>query len=453
MFPRYRLALVCFLLTGAVAAKAQNDASEIERERDAFLAQVLTKCSESTYYFGPHKVNELSCTAPGRTITDCAELIEYKDFELAKTVTIEHRRSSTPQTLDPPGTYRLSLLNTDRLANVQEKVVVLIEYSSSRSRMRVTYTSNFTARSVSPDHRSWAPEWDPWGEPIANITPSLLADPGDSQDQGMVELPPGTKALGIMIKKGDGQWVFAPGPDFPFQISMAQVGKRVGLDTGSLGDQAEELRRPLGPLVIISPLTQLFAQAKLIEAIAARKPKACWEISPKEWPRALQPPPLVRPGTPISPSADAMLHPPKFSGTVDQFADAFPSFLKKAGEAGGFDAQAYQKEVALVINTVRTCDEITPAMVAKVTKPGPPYFGQLATRNIGAKYAVCQSGTSAQANAEHPDTQIPVQIDSHNSESWKKGTNFTVFAFLVRAKQGNYPIVSATIQRLPETKP
>jgi hypothetical protein len=411
-----KVSLICGVLACCLAANAQSDDTEVEQQRDAFIAKVFTKCSDSVYYFGPREVNHLACVATGRNVTDCAELIEYKDLKFR--------------------TRELRLSHTDVLAQIEKKLLLLVNFVYSRSRMRVTYSTYFNSPTGSPDHRSWAPEWDPWEKPILNVMPSMSEEV--VENQGTVRLPRGTKAFGILIKKR-GQWTFAPGPDFPLQPSLSQVTRRVGLDGGPVADQAVEPLRGPGPTVVLSPISELMAKAGIIEKIESQKPRSCTILFPKEWPGQLSP--LVAPETPMTSWAKAMLNPPRFAGTTEQFIAAFPGFLRQAAQEVGFDAQAYQKESAFVMDSVRSCAEITPAMAAQVTTR----FGQVVTRTLGEKYAVCQFGGSTGRNAQYPDTQIVLQVNSGAGKNWQEGTGFTAFVFFVRAKQGNCPIVSATI--------
>ena len=170
-------------------------------------------------------------------------------------------------------------------------------------------------------------------------------------------------------------------------------------------------------------------------------------LAPAGTPTAAAPPkplpPLARPGTNVSPWAKAMMNPPKFTGTADQFAAAFPGFLQQAAEAAGYDPQAFTKESAFVIDSVRTCAQITPAMGAQATSPMPGH--RVVTRMLGQQYAICQAGGGSDANAKYPDTRISVQVNSNSGENWKLGKGFSILVFFSREKQGSYPIISGTI--------
>lgn len=154
-------------------------------------------------------------------------------------------------------------------------------------------------------------------------------------------------------------------------------------------------------------------------------------------------PSLVRPGTTVSPWVRAMLNPPKFTGTADQFAAALPGFLQKAAAVAGFDANAFAKESAFVIDSVRTCREITPEMATQATNP---MGHRVVTRTLGQQYVVCQFGGGTDTNAQYPDTRIELQLETGEGENYRQGKGFTTFVFFAKAGQGTYPIVSATIQ-------
>jgi hypothetical protein len=169
---RRAVAIICAVATCRVMANAQSDDSELAHARDEFISKMFTKCGGQTYYFGPYRVNHLGCTIPNTTnsvataqeVTDCAEMIEYKDLDFAPSVMLERPGSpGAAEALHPEGTLKLPRLRTDP-AGV-ERTLLLITYTSYRSRMRVTSRS---FRSVSS---GTSEEWDSWEKPIPNITP------------------------------------------------------------------------------------------------------------------------------------------------------------------------------------------------------------------------------------------------------------------------------------------
>lgn len=98
----------------------------------------------SITYFGPREVSHLACVATGRDIKDCAELIEYKDLNFPQAFKVERGDASSlvvPVPLNPKGTLELHVQKTDLLVGVERKLVLIINYASSRSRMRVTYST------------------------------------------------------------------------------------------------------------------------------------------------------------------------------------------------------------------------------------------------------------------------------------------------------------------------
>ncbi len=166
------------------------------------------------------------------------------------------------------------------------------------------------------------------------------------------------------------------------------------------------------------------------------------------------PPPSKPNPSPFSPErtanlsgwAKAMVNPPRFAGTADQFAASLPDLLRKAASEAGFDAQAFAKESAFVVDSVRACAQITPAMATQATWRGPTGRGPgiVDVRMLGKQYAACQNGGSTESNVQYPDTAIIFQVDSRGGQNWVQGKGFRVFAFF-HNEQGSYPIVSATI--------
>jgi len=156
-------------------------------------------------------------------------------------------------------------------------------------------------------------------------------------------------------------------------------------------------------------------------------------------------PSMFAPGVTPGPWAQAMLNPPNFAGSVDQFAAALPGFLQKAAQAAGYDAQAFSKESASVVDAVRTCATITPAMATRATRNGPLGQGMIVMRDLGQQYTICQSGTGFGPNAQYPDTSLVVQINSSQGQTFREGKGFTAFVMFGKTGKGAYPVISATI--------
>ena len=57
----------------------------------------------------------------------------------------------------------------------------------------------------------------------------------------------------------------------------------------------------------------------------------------------------------------------QFEGTAEQFAAVFPELLRKAALANGLAPETFDGEKAYIIDLVRTCAQVTPAMVQSVT--------------------------------------------------------------------------------------
>jgi hypothetical protein len=428
----HAVAILTSLLPFSLILKAQPDETEIARARDEFMSKVFTKCNDETYYFGPHQLDRLDCVIPNRTnnvatareVQGCAELIEYKDLKLAPVV-LSGRPGSVgvPMTLHPQGTLEF-----------EDRVFLLIGYTSYRSQLRVISSPLMDAGG-----RTQA--FEPWGKSMPNVMPSTVMELGEKRVE--YRLPPGTQAFGVMAGK-NGHWIFAPGPDFPLMAPITQVLGRVGLDGGPVANAAGERTRTLGPAALSGVIN--LGTANVIRRIASEKPASCDALARDGWgvPRSIPVPPLFRPGTVLSPAASEMVNPPKFAGTADQVATAFPSLLQQAAAKAGLDAQAFAKESEFVVNSIRTCAQITPAMAEGTRRKDlPPSMSLVNIKNLPAPYAVCVSGGVTDPNAKYPDTRLALQIQV-DPDGWQLGKGFRAFVFFVRPK-GNRAVVLATI--------
>ena len=84
----------------------------------------------------------------------------------------------------------------------------------------------------------------------------------------------------------------------------------------------------------------------------------------------------------------------RLAGTADEFAVAFPGMLAAAAASAGLDARKYAKAAEIVVDTVRTCAQITPAMGQSVAGKGPRGL-DAGDELAGGKYAHCFSGNNA----------------------------------------------------------
>ena len=271
--------LVLPVLACCVITKAQGE-EDITRARDEFISQIFTKCNDTTYYFGPREMNASSCAIvnptnrvdTARKVTGCAEMIEYTNLTLAPSVAVLEQNSHQTKLLQPKGTLELHVASDPPGI---ERVLVILAYTSSRSRMRVTSQLLESGTGAAQD-------WDPWERSIANVRPPTLLDVGDRHYQ----LLPGTVAFGTMIKR-NGKWTFAPGPDFPLLNSLSQDFGRVGVDLGPLGDIVGQQMRSPGVTAILPPFSQLMASSGGIQKIAANKPASCEEFFPAALPTSI----------------------------------------------------------------------------------------------------------------------------------------------------------------------
>jgi hypothetical protein len=269
-FRRRVFATVCALEVLGLMANAQTDRRDLEQARDEFISKIFTKCGQ-TYYFGPQPTNTLVCGAPNSTnsmatareVTDCDELIEYKDLDLTPFVTVDRQGSAdSVVALNPKGTLKLQL-PTDPPG--VERVLLLISYTSSRSRMRVASRSYLYRNGQSR-------EWEPWGKPTPNL--ALPVTPIPDKNSTYV-LPPTSRAFGLMTKMG-GRWFFAPGPDLPLQPSLGQILGRVGTDGGPILDNFGS--RGLGLAALMTPIPELMAKSGFIQEISSEKPTSCTDL-------------------------------------------------------------------------------------------------------------------------------------------------------------------------------
>lgn len=86
-----------------------------------------------------------------------------------------------------------------------------------------------------------------------------------------------------------------------------------------------------------------------------------------------------------------------YTGTVEGFATALPGFLKRAASVGGMADRDYSKEIAFIIEAVRTCATITPQMAGGVfegngRKTWSGSGGREAVEKLGPQYEVCSTG-------------------------------------------------------------
>lgn len=55
----------------------------------------------------------------------------------------------------------------------------------------------------------------------------------------------------------------------------------------------------------------------------------------------------------------------QYRGTVDGFAAALPAFMQRAATVAGFADRDYSKQIAFIIDTVKTCGQIMPQMAVE----------------------------------------------------------------------------------------
>lgn len=156
----------------------------------------------------------------------------------------------------------------------------------------------------------------------------------------------------------------------------------------------------------------------------------------------------------------------QFNGTADEFAAAFPGFLRRAADVIGVDSRSYQKETDFIVSQIKLCAAVTPEMARKAT------FGRglIALTRLGDEYKVCDGfGTEDRVRKYQPNVERAIVVFVSGligaGERLQKGDGrpFTVqvtFNQLERDKSdwdwdqnairagmfGNYGIVSAKIR-------
>lgn len=102
-----------------------------------------------------------------------------------------------------------------------------------------------------------------------------------------------------------------------------------------------------------------------------------------------------------------------FSGTADEFAAAFPGFLRTAAVARGLDPHNFEKEASYITGAVQACAKITPQMRRSATDQ----YGRLQVEKLGDQYQACgraQWNVSGQVkpNAKPGDPAIWIRMGS-----------------------------------------
>jgi hypothetical protein len=80
----------------------------------------------------------------------------------------------------------------------------------------------------------------------------------------------------------------------------------------------------------------------------------------------------------------------EFSGTAQEFVQAFPTLLQRAMSASNLGSANFSRETEIIQSAVRTCAEITPEKARSVTNQ----FGLEVLRRLGDEYRVCEGGST-----------------------------------------------------------
>ncbi len=138
-------------------------------------------------------------------------------------------------------------------------------------------------------------------------------------------------------------------------------------------------------------------------------------------------------------------HYPQHNGTAEGFASAFPKLLAQAALAHGLDPHDYEKETQYIIDTIRTCAQITPQMAASVRDR----YGRVLLGKLGEQYKFCQSGASASDQVKQWNQQTERGITFRIAPAdftWQNVRGFQVQATFYGMHTDGIPIVRADIQ-------
>lgn len=141
----------------------------------------------------------------------------------------------------------------------------------------------------------------------------------------------------------------------------------------------------------------------------------------------------------------------QFAGTADQFATEFPERLRQAATAAGLNAASFAKAAAIVVETVKTCARITPAMAQSVAGKGPRGL-DAGDQLDGGKYTHCFVGegvrlfsTAGDAPPAAGERGLTLIIDPPGGfpGGWVKGNSFGVDVFFPPANSANPYLLTA----------
>ena len=132
------------------------------------------------------------------------------------------------------------------------------------------------------------------------------------------------------------------------------------------------------------------------------------------------------------------------SSTKETFPTTLPGLVERAASREGIDPHAFDKEMALIVNTVNVCAQITPQMAASVVQGAVEDLSRL-----GEQYKPCQAGVSpSDVGTWNKDTErglVAAFRPVGPLPKWQYGLGFVVSVTLVGNNSPDVPIVYAKI--------
>jgi len=146
---------------------------------------------------------------------------------------------------------------------------------------------------------------------------------------------------------------------------------------------------------------------------------------------------------PERPACDLAPEDRTFNGTAEQFAAAFPDFLKRAAAGWHLDPQSFAPESAYIVDLARTCAQITPEMLDSVRNPANDDIDLQKLAN--GKFRKCDSMNTYVTQAAR-NLPTPQAFDGRGIElagprrpsHWLDGESFTLRVKFSRLRSDPY---------------
>ena len=140
-------------------------------------------------------------------------------------------------------------------------------------------------------------------------------------------------------------------------------------------------------------------------------------------------------------------YPALLNGTKEAIAADLPASVERAAAMSGLNPHDFDKEIALILDTVNVCAQITPQMAATVAQGDRTED----VARLGDQYKRCQTGvSSSDVRTWNRDTERGL-VASIRPEGplpkWQYGYGFLVTITIVGDKSPDLPIVYARVTR------